>query len=232
MAESTMAKTSREAHAPRLCISVPPPEVTDAARYLDAAVAAHLHGRRVLAEELIRAADMPEIYGWLKPIWADSDAHLVSSTTEPRKSIDREQRALARMPTRLERQHIHQRDGYTCRFCGMQVVRPEIRDRIRKEYPNALRWGRKESEQHAAFQAMWAQYDHVVPHAHGGTNDLANVILACAACNFARGGYLLEDVGVQDPRRRAITHSTWDGLERFARHTLPSNNSLERSRER
>ncbi|MEQ1596816.1 MAG: HNH endonuclease [Casimicrobium sp.] len=99
----------------------------------------------------------------------------------------------------------------------MPVVRKETRTRIRLVYPNALRWGRKEVDQHCGFQAMWAQYDHVVPHAYGGTNDLDNLVLTCAACNFGRGGYTLEDVGLADPRHRAPASNSWDGLENFPR---------------
>ena len=199
----------------RQCISSPPSQIAEAARYLDAAVTAHLHGDASLAEQLFRAADMPEIYNWLKPIWADSDRHLRLSDSAPTPSIRKDLRVKVRMPSRIEKEQIHQRDGYACRFCGMPVIRPEIRARIRKAYPASLRWGRKEAEQHAAFQAMWAQYDHVLPHALGGTNDLDNLVLACAACNFGRGGYSLDDVGVEDPRQRPIPQSHWDGLERF-----------------
>ena len=197
------------------CLSTPPPQILDAARYLDAAVSAHLCGNGSLAEELIRAADMPDIYRWTKPMWANSDVHLVHSGSDRVSSLSKELRAAVRMPTKAEKGLIHKRDGYNCRFCGMPVIRPEIRKKFLVAYPRSMRWGRKESEQHAAFQAMWAQYDHVLPHALGGTNDLDNLVLACAACNFGRGGYSLHDVGVEDPRTRAIPPSSWDGLERF-----------------
>jgi hypothetical protein len=62
---------------------------------------------------------------------------------------------------------------------------------------------------------MWAQYDHVVPHAHGGTSDLSNVVLTCAACNFGRGAYTLEDMALIDPRSHPPIETGWDGLERF-----------------
>jgi hypothetical protein len=198
----------------RLSISTPPPEISDAARYLDDAVTAHLEGKAALADELLRAADISAIYGWLKSIWARSEVHLVPGN-KPSPVRAKELREPVRMPSKAERQQIHRRDGYNCRFCTMPVIRPEIRDKIRAKYPKAVRWGRKESEQHAAFQAMWAQYDHLLPHALGGTNELSNIVLACAACNFGRGGYSLNDVGVQDPRDRPVVASSWDGLERF-----------------
>lgn len=208
-------KSSSSSRHLRLCISIPPPQIADAARYLDAAVTAHLYRDTSLADQLIRAADIPDIYRWLKPIWADSDLHLRLPHAARTPSVRKDLRVKVRMPSRAEKDLIHQRDGYVCRFCGIPVIRPETRARIRQAYPASLRWGRKEAQQHAAFQAMWAQYDHVLPHALGGTNDLDNIVLACAACNFGRGGYSLEDVGVEDPRQRAIAKSHWDGLERF-----------------
>lgn len=199
----------------RSCISEPIAQIFDAARYLDAAVTAHLQGKPKLAEELIRSADMPEIYKWLKPIWANNEIHLVSPIRK-RAALHKDLRVKERMPTGAKfKQDIHERDGYNCRFCGLPVIRPEIRKRINSIYPNAARWGSKESEQHAAFQAMWAQYDHVVPHANGGTNDLNNILVTCAACNFGRGPYTLEDVGVADPRDNPPVRTAWDGLERF-----------------
>lgn len=198
----------------RRCISNPPAALFDAARYLDAAVSAHNAGNRRLADELIRAADLPEVRAWTKSIWANSEVHLRCGQSVG-ASLPREQRIKVRMPTKAEKTSIHMRDGYSCRFCGMPVIRPETRNRIRDVYPEALIWGSKEVEQHAAFQAMWAQYDHVLPHARGGDNDLNNLVLTCAPCNFGRAGYTLEEVGVEDPRLRPTAPSQWDGLERF-----------------
>jgi hypothetical protein len=81
-------------------------------------------------------------------------------------------------------------------------------------YPEQVPWGRSNATQHAAFQAMWAQYDHVVPHTLGGRNELDNLVLACAACNFGKMDYSLEELNLEDPRLREPRASTWDGLER------------------
>jgi 5-methylcytosine-specific restriction endonuclease McrA len=119
------------------------------------------------------------------------------------------------MPTTGEKRLLFERDGFHCRFCGIPIIRREVRERIRQVYPDALPWGRTNPTQHAAFQAMWAQYDHVLPHARGGANDLNNVVIACAPCNFARMNNTLEEVGLLDPRTREPVRSDWDGLERF-----------------
>src|SRR2546425_1413650 len=115
----------------RLCICNPIPQIFDAARYLDAAVSAHLQGKRALAEELIQLADVPEIYKWLKPIWANSKVHVLSPAANSQPSLSKDLRAKTRMPTgNTWKAHIHQRDGYNCRFCGMPVIRSEVRARI------------------------------------------------------------------------------------------------------
>ncbi|MEL0166487.1 MAG: HNH endonuclease [Pseudomonadaceae bacterium] len=63
---------------------------------------------------------------------------------------------------------------------------------------------------------MWAQYDHVVPHSHGGANDLDNLVVTCAACNFGKMEYTLDELGLIDPRTIPPIQSSWDGLERVA----------------
>jgi len=203
------------ANASGTCISDPPEEIHVAARYLDEAVTAHMQNNRALAADLIRAADMPAIHAWLKPIWSNSEQHLVVPAASIKPTLSKESRPPARMPSAAQKREIHQRDGYNCRFCGMPVIRPEVRRRISIAYAEAARWGTTEAQQHAGFQAMWAQYDHIVPHAHGGTSEIDNMVLTCAACNFGRGSYLIEELGITDPRLRSPLRSAWDGLERF-----------------
>jgi 5-methylcytosine-specific restriction endonuclease McrA len=200
----------------RRCLREPIPEIADAARLLDAAVTAHLMGRRDVAEQLIRVADISVLRDYTESLWgaksphvqyravADAPAHFVNA----RDSKER-------MPTQADTAALFQRDGYHCIFCGIPVIRREVRQRIRKAYPDALRWGAKNAEQHAAFQLMWAVPDHVLPHSRGGTSDLQNTVIVCQPCNCARMHYTLEELGLTDPRLREPTRSSWDGLERF-----------------
>ena len=200
----------------RTCLRTPIPEIADAARYLDAAVSAHLAGRRDLADALIRLADMPAVRDYTESLWGTASPHIhFRAVPDAPPSLARDQRIKVRMPTTAEKALLHQRDGFHCRFCAMPVIRAEIRSRIRAAYPEALPWGTKNSEQHAAFQCMWLQYDHVLPHARGGNNDLSNVIITCAPCNYARWNKTLAECGLTDPFSREPVRSTWDGLERF-----------------
>lgn len=197
----------------RRCLSAPPHQLKDAVRYLDAAVSAHLTGQSELAAELFRLADMPSIRAWGRSIWANSRIHLKFPAALP--ILGPEFRAKPRMPSQATKNSLHKRDGYHCRFCDMPVVRAETRKRMSVAYPKCVGWGAKEVEQHAALLVMWAQYDHIIPHARGGTNDLDNLVVSCGTCNFGRAGYLLEEVDLLDPRERPPVSSYWDGLERF-----------------
>jgi 5-methylcytosine-specific restriction endonuclease McrA len=205
-----------QATAPRACFRDPVPELFDAARYLDAAVSAHLSGHRALADELIRAADLPAVGEWTESLWGSKSPFVgYGEVSEEPPLPSTSERVPTRMPTTQEKLQLRLRDGYHCRFCGSPVIRREVRELMRKTYPQALRWGRTNDSQHVAFQAMWLQYDHVVPHARGGDNSLDNIVVTCAPCNFGRMDKLLDEVGLSDPRTRPAVRSASDGLERF-----------------
>jgi len=213
---------NKQPSAPRTCLRDPIPEIFDAARYLDAAVSAHLAGRGALADELIRMADIPAITEWTESLWGVGGPWSRPFAVEnPLPYVQKDQRIKERMPAKAEINMLLARDGFHCRFCGIPLVRAEMRKLIRKAYPEALRWGDRNAEQHAGFQVIWLQYDHVLPHARGGTNDLSNMIVTCAPCNNGRSNLTLEEAGLSDPRLREPRRSTWDGLERFACRPVP-----------
>ncbi len=211
-----MATYMNDAIEPRNCLRDPIPEIAEAARLLDAAVSAHLADNGILTEELIRQANMAIVREWTESIWSANSQYAPTHKKHISSTRLREhERELRRMPTSEDRRCLHQRDGYHCRFCGIPVIRKEIRQRFCRLYPQLNIWGRKNVEQHAAFQAMWAQYDHVVPHAFGGGNGLDNLVVTCAPCNYGRMEFTLEEANLVDPRTREPVRSLWDGLERL-----------------
>jgi HNH endonuclease len=199
----------------RKCLRDPIPEIYDAARYLDAAASAHLAGEYDMAARLITLADIPDIRDWTESLWGSKSPYNSAKTiANASPGLPKEERVKVRMPNSAEKNALQERDGFHCRFCGIPVIRREIRDILKKAYPHALSWGSKNIEQHAAFQALWLQYDHVLPHARGGNNELGNIVITCAPCNYGRNNNLCEEVGVQDPFQSPPISSTWDGLER------------------
>ena len=198
----------------RRCLRDPAPEIADAARYLDAAVSAHVAGRFALAEELIATANIPAIRDWTESLWGKNSPYVnIRSVAAP--PMDPVAAPRKRHPDASIRALLHVRDGYNCRFCGIPVIRAEVRRRMNAHYPRTAVWGRRNADCHAAFQAMWAQYDHVVPFTVGGDTHIDNLIVTCAPCNFGRMEHSLEAVGLSDPRTREPVKTSWDGLERF-----------------
>jgi hypothetical protein len=200
----------------RLCLRPAIPEIRLAAKYLDGAVSAHLLGDTKQVEDLIKAANIAAIRDWVESLWGKASPYLrYRMIPDAPPVLSMAEREKLRMPTSAERRLLHKRDGFHCRFCGIPVIRAEIRNLLRKLYPDALLWPNRNKAQHPAFQAMWAQYDHVLPYARGGGNDLGNIVVTCAPCNFGRMNYTLEEVGLADPRTREPVRSNWDGLERL-----------------
>src|ERR1035437_4441914 len=168
-------------------------EIVIAAEYLDKAVSAHISKQPQLATELIGRPNIPAIREWAESMWGKSSPYNQHWTVISEPSIVEEtERAKARMPSLALRRYLHERDGYHCRFCGIPVVRKEIRKLLLKLYPDVVPWGLTNMSQHAALQVMQANYDPVVPHSKCGKSDLANLIVTCGPCNYGRMGYTLE----------------------------------------
>lgn len=187
-------------------------EIYDAARYLDAAVSAHIAGNTDIAEKLFKLANNPKIWEWTDSIWGSNSPYVHVTKQQYLHTAPKEKN---RMPNVMMKRELHERDGYHCRFCGIPVIHAETRKYLHKLYPDAIPWGKTNSTQHAAFQCLWLQYDHVVPHSAGGENTLENLIITCAACNYGKMNYTVEELGLLDPRGFTPTQSTWDGLERI-----------------
>jgi 5-methylcytosine-specific restriction endonuclease McrA len=200
----------------RTCLRDPIPEIHEAARHLDAAATAHLAGRQAEADELIRLADDPFISEWSESLWGSGGPWTRPLPVDnPMPFVPKSERLKFRMPPQEQKRSLLARDGFHCRFCGIPLIRAETRLLIRRFYPEALRWGDRNIDQHAGFQAMWLQYDHLLPHARGGTNEIGNMLVTCAPCNNGRSNLTLEEVGLADPWLRLPVQSAWDGLERI-----------------
>lgn len=208
--------------SPRRCLRPPIPEIFFAAHLLDRAVGAHLEGDLSAAGRFIRDANMPEVRAWTESLWGSrrqntdqEKYHRFRPVSRASPLQARKDRVPLRMPSRNEEAKIIGRCGRHCLFCGIPLIREQIRNAIRKVYPDHLPWGTTNPGQHAAFQCMWLQFDHVTPHSRGGDNSIANVIVTCAPCNYGRGHRTLEELGLIDPRQLPVHKTSWDGLERF-----------------
>jgi 5-methylcytosine-specific restriction endonuclease McrA len=208
----------------RRCFREPIPEIIRAAELLHDACSAHLAGYVRDATQLIRDADLPAIALWTESIWGKRSPgiHSFIAQVQPPPHLWFAARPKPRMPVAAIKQLILDRDGYHCRFCGIPVIPAEVRQHLRHAYPDALRWGPRNVDQHAAFQCMWLQWDHLVPNERGGTSDFDNVVVTCAPCNFGRMQMTLEEADLINPLTlpllpRPPGFERWDGLTRLLR---------------
>lgn len=202
-------------HTLRTCLRDPIPEIGMAARLLDQAVSAHLQGDLTLARQFLLESNMPAVRQWTDSLWGKSSQYAPNKRIMGKASSSQKTRVPDRMPNAHTRRALLARDGNHCRFCGIPLVRAEVRRRLVALYPELKLWGRKNPEQHAALQCMWVQYDHLVPHAHEGENSTENLLITCAPCNYGRMDFTLEESGLSDPFLRPPIKDAWDGLERL-----------------
>ena len=199
------------------CIKDPVPALFAARDNLATAVDAHLSGDVETARRKFKAADTLAVFFWLNPCWYDVEKNVVlahpagDTFVVPKEQRDRDRTIAAAVKAK-----VLARDGRRCRYCGLPVIAAGIRKIAHALYPEAVPWDSRDlRRQHAAFGALWLQYDHVVPHSHGGRSTAENVVITCGLCNFAKHGYTLLQLGLSDPRLRPPQPSDWDGLERL-----------------
>lgn len=205
--------------ADRPCLREPIPELFAVAAELDLGVGAHLAGDRDRAAASFMATNTQTIRDYIesmwgkRSIWPEQVHYLRHRTVDtlPKPTPD----ARGQKVSSGTKRDVVQRDGFRCRYCGLYVIPDTVRKRLSLEYPVEVPWGSTNTSQHAAFQALWLQYDHVVPLSGGGANDPTNVVVTCAACNFMKWDYHLEELGLTDPRNRPPVTSCWDGLTRI-----------------
>lgn len=199
------------------CLLDPVPEVFEAAGLLREAAIAHRDGDRGLPARLFRAADMDAVRRWTETVWGRDGPARRRRRVVPGAPLrlPAALREPGRAPTAAVRARLVGHFGHRCAFCGIPLVPTVVRRRAARLYPDAVPWGRGNTSQHAAFQAMWLQFDHVRPHTRGGDSSFENLVVTCAPCNYGRMEHTLEEVGLADPRLRPVEPTAWDGLVWF-----------------
>ena len=86
---------------------------------------------------------------------------------------------------------------------------------LNKIFPDVARWGRRNNDKHRGLSILESSIDHLIPHNRGGDNNPQNLVTACGPCQFGRGGWTIEEVGISDPLARNPIIDSWDGLRRI-----------------
>ncbi len=198
----------------RNCFLPPIPELDHVATLLDQAANAILLNDLITAEQLVRRADMAAVFDFAARITGRTDPNIHGN---PPRILDGLVAVSARMPSARAQLEIFERDGWRCRFCSCRVVSKEARRAIDRVLPGVINWPSRNVGRHAAFFALEASADHLLPHKRGGTNDASNVVCACQCCQYGRNNWTIEEVGISDPFLRPPIVDGWDGLTRLVR---------------
>lgn len=93
------------------------------------------------------------------------------------------------------------RDNFTCKYCGRQS------------------------------DAVPLHIDHVVPVCEGGTNDIENLITACADCNLGKGGKKIEQHAPTESDRLRLAQERNEQIAVFnaARESMRARQELRQS---
>lgn len=108
-----------------------------------------------------------------------------------------------RIPMTKLRLEVADRDGWTCHYCGIDLIPAGMEHVYCYWKEPILHWDHCGCGQHIAgvepcvegggwyikkgYRVRAATVDHVVPLARGGTHDLDNLVLACMGCNCRKG---------------------------------------------
>ena len=198
----------------RNCLLAPSEALLGAVGLLEGAAEAVQAGRLDEARELLRQADSSAIRTHLARVMGRTNPEVHGAPPTVRSLLPRAERD--RRTSATTELTVFRRDGWRCRFCGIQVVGPKARARLTALLPDAAPWGAADRQKHAALLGLVAVADHVVPWSRGGRSEAANLVTACGACNYGRNNWTLDEVGVRDPRMRAPVVDGWDGLMRIA----------------
>lgn len=206
----------------RRSLCTPVPAILQAAEALIEALELHSRGDAVGAEACLIRANDKTVWAYTDQAWGKGSASRYGfiSVADAPPYLPLSERPKPRMPGSETRRAMIARDGYHCRFCGIPVIESDIRRLLVKAYPAAVTWGSTNTAQHAAFQCMWLQFDHILPNSRGGDSSLGNMVVTCAPCNFGRMEATLEEARLINPLSSPVPviwghHSEWDGLERF-----------------
>lgn len=95
---------------------------------------------------------------------------------------------------------IYKRDGYTCRYCGLRLMSNRELSKIERAVGKDFFQTRGNNQtRHGFIFVLRATVDHVLPHNRGGSTSLNNLVTSCWSCNYGKGKFTLEEIGLASP---------------------------------
>lgn len=191
-----------------LCPLRPPEWVDEQISIFETAVEAFVSGQREKCIDLISSTRGVEIRNWFIEHGQISGKIRKDILSIPKpETISKKLRDPERNPRKYQKE-VFERDGYRCRYCGIRLISQEfMKDFIKKLGWEGFIKGRTNLERHGIIFASWPVADHVIPWNIGGDTNLDNLVASCGSCNYGKGSYTVEQMGIVNP----VTDA-WDGL--------------------
>jgi hypothetical protein len=202
--EGIPASASAAAQITRWLVA-PPGPVVEAPALVEEAVTALLGNDVNIARDRLRSINRPALWThWFAAgaEWArrhSAAAHGVGARS-------------AAVPTRAVARSVFERDGWRCRYCGLQVVDPKLLKALGVVLPAEFPWTGRNASSHPGGLLLAATADHVVPHSIGGDSTPSNLVTACGVCQYNKGSCTIAELGLTDPRDRRPITDDWRGL--------------------
>lgn len=193
------------------CFLAPPDFVIQAAFDIRSALEAYCDGDLDKAKKLLCKADNSKINEYQ----AEANDIKVKRAKYFNSKVNVEKTVSTgpRMPGISKSEEVFKRDLWHCRFCSSPIIDKRVVHFL-KNSEIGLRWGRKNKEKHDGVKPLFAVADHILPYSRGGKTENSNLVAACGVCNYSRGNYTLDRVGLLNPfeRKPKVTIPEWDGL--------------------
>lgn len=96
---------------------------------------------------------------------------------------------------------VFERDGYICGYCGLKLLNVKTLRRLQNALGKDVfsTSGKSNEERHGFIYVARATADHIYPHNRGGRTNMDNLITSCWSCNYGKGGFTLQELGLDNP---------------------------------
>ncbi len=130
----------------------------------------------------------------------------------PPMAVDISLRDTLREPKKYQ-EEVFLRDWYRCRYCGNRLISQKlIRNFVKRLDSPFFHRGETNLDTHGIVHMTWPVADHVIPWNLGGRTHPSNLVSACAACNYGKDRFTLDQLWLENPFNRPPITASWDGL--------------------
>lgn len=177
--------------------------------------------QKLEAKKILRSIRQKEMTEWYENVgqWTGLYRRALLDGKEL-KQISKSQRASSHISPAIQLK-VLKRDQFRCRYCQIRLIHKnqivELQNLFGRKLIPICRETKNGREyavrfRHGVINMCQATYDHVIPLQSGGRTSVGNLVATCKACNYGKGKFSLEQIGLCRPRKQQIISDGWLGL--------------------